>query len=631
MRLLRLFVVTLLCVAGVVSGGSAESGLDQPTLLLGYTNASGQIGETTEVPLYTEPNGAWTWVTVPSYITLNDMSLAYQPAPFGFLQLVPTYDPFGSPSEPVIDVNHIDFTQSESQPYAYRILQPVSGEVLRSGWITVSHNPKPQNLPSVPSPDMPLPTFVPQPEPTFVPEPGPTNVPQPMPTQTVAPLPTYTPMQTGYGLVTYATGLRELPGGATVRSVPVGTVVFVDGQYNGQDGLAWHRVTVQSTGETGYILSNYVRFMTQQEINDYLYPPTPLPTLRPQPTAAPVRGYMRVTRETALRRGVGDNTASLSTLYAGDVVYAMDSAADAYGTRWLYVQSANRYGYIRASHATVMTQAEVTAYLDSLRYTPAPTARPTAAPTIDPAKQYAVVKMDDVNFRLSPGGSVIRRVNKGTLAQLLDEPIRQAGYTWYRVQIDKDIGYLRSDMLNILQVTPTATPLPTTPPLSLMERIRANTDTVRYTDYARKSTEAVSYAVADFDCDAQMELVLVIPYTRMDGTNAVRLDAYKWTDNAMKRVARRDIAPVLTANTRLNVNLVTQDGRTVIYVTQGSNSSASPSGGQALTLIDTGWLTVGIRQNAPVLKEVMRATASAGGVVRYEDLSGLFALTETLP
>lgn len=633
MRMFRWLCTMLLVLCLSVPGVLAEDVLyKEPTVLINAV-VSGELGETIVLPLSAERNGTWQWVAVPTHNALGSMKLTYEPSPLGFLQLARTFDAFTSPGEPpAISLDSVDFTQSEAMPYAYRVLDRMTGEVLRTGWLTVSYSVRPANLPDVPVPptptEPPAPTPEPPPQPTAVPPPAPTWTPEPQPTY--VPMPTMLPQQTGYGVITYPTRLREQPWGAEQGSVQAGTVVHVEGQFQSQDGAMWHMIKLLNTGSTGYILSNYLRFMTQQEINDYFNPPTPLPTyrpvptLRPNPTFSPALGYLRITRETTLRRSPGDSAGYLSTRYAGDVVYAMSGATDIYGGQWLYVQSGGLNGYVRAAHTVVMTAAEVAAYLESLRATPTP--RPTALPTLDPTRQYAVVKMDNVNFRVSAGGAAIRRVNKGTVAQLLEDPTWLNGYAWYRVQIDKEIGYLRGDMIDIIQVGPTATPrpaaLPTMPPLSLQDRIQASKDTARYLQYAR-NTDAVSYAVADFDSDRYVELLLVIPYTRIDGSNALRLDAFKLVDGRIQRVARREIVPVLTRNTTLSVDLVEQDGRTVVYVTQGSGTSAASAGGQGLTLVDTGWLSVGVRRGAGILQEVMRASANARGVVTYQDLSDL--------
>lgn len=51
-------------------------------------------------------------------------------------------------------------------------------------------------------------------------------------------------------------------------------MVYVDTQIT-QNGISFNHVVTDKTGEWGYILADYLRAMTQQELNEYFQQSTP--------------------------------------------------------------------------------------------------------------------------------------------------------------------------------------------------------------------------------------------------------------------------------------------------------------------------------------------------------------------
>ncbi len=456
--------------------------------------------------------------------------------------------------------------------------------------------------------------------------------------------------------------LRRTPNGSVERRLPLDEVIYISGQQYDLSGIVWHYVTVMATGENGYLREDVARFMTQREIQAYLNRPTARPTVVPtqqptqRPTMAPdpMKGYARVVwQSTYLRSAPASGTVGIKVLSAGNVVYAMSSFWDSTNTRWLYVSSDGVSGYVLAGAVVMMTQPEIDAYLESIsrpvtpRPTIPPTPVPTIAPTLNPMMSYAVVKKDNVNVRREPNGALIMRVNKGTLATLLSGAIPKDGYNWYSVQIGDEIGYLREDVIDFVQIkptapptpvptpvptptptptpspTPTPTPLPTAGPLSLLDRVRATMDGVRYEAFARALPDAAAYAARDFDCDKAVELLTISVAVAADGTRSLTLDVYKFTDGVIRRVDSRTFAPVLTPGTEMQVVLVMQDGREIVYTARRNTVTMATIMGQGMTLTASGWLDAPLSGNVQNLTPLLLAAADANGVLSLDDRTGL--------
>lgn len=706
-RMLLVWIcIVVLCMGSVSSAWAGDLDADAPILVqdpsapvlvetpaLLVTGAAG----TFELPLIQETNGKWQWLQVPNDVPLTGLSLAYRPAGQGSLLV---YDTFALSEGTLqamqpLDPSALDFTDTQTLPYMFVVEDSVGGRgALWNGWLTVAHQEKPANLPEVPAPTPPPvteppvteppvteppiteppiteppvteppvtepPTAPPVTDPPITPPPitpppiTPPPITQPPITQPpitqppFPPWPTYPPVsETGYGLITNVNvNLRDAPNGVIRARLQYGDVLYINGQRYDQYGQAWHLVNVVEKGLSGYVHAGYARFMTEQEVYDYLNRPTPRPTPWITPTPVPSVGYARVTwQSTSLRSAPNTGATVLRTLLAGSVVYVTGQSFDGYGTRWFSVRPQdNVYGYLMASSVVMMTPQEVADYLESFR----PTPRPTAVPTLNPNFSYAVVKLDNVNFRREPNGWTIRRVHTGTIARLLmEDSVYKDGYRWYFVQIDREDGYLREDMIDFIQIRPTATPtprptptptpsptpspvptpritpLPTAGPMSMLDSIRAAVDSARYVEFAQGSTGPVSYGIRDFDSDKLMELLLVTPQRRANGTYVIYLDAYKLTEGRIQRVASKEIGPVLTPSTVMQVVLLRQDGRELVYVEQHDKATGKTTGGQGMTLVEGDWVSLPLTEGveAPII--LLYASADASGTVTWEDASGL--------
>lgn len=489
-------------------------------------------------------------------------------------------------------------------------------------------------------------TAAPQPTPTAQPSPTGSPVTLPPTWQPETPPPVTMPpiSKSGYGLATVdGAALVDAPYSASiVARLYAGDVIHINGQTYQPPGHAWHHAMVIDTGDVGFIDSTDARFMTEQEIYDYLNRPTHRPTARP--TVSPAIGYARITWQNVPVKNWNSNSAStVATLYRGDVVYVLNESTSNNGDSWGSIRTeSGMFGYITMGSLRMMTPSEVDAYLQSLR----PTSRPTIAPTLNPNYQYAVVRMNNVNFRKDPGGDTIRRVSSGTLARLLADPVYQDGYAWFEVEIDRDIGYLRSDMIDFVQVSPSVPPtpaptptplstpeppplptapvLPTARPMTLIERIRASVDTIRYTEYARSHEDAFSFYVQDLNSDGMMELLLIQYQTKLDGTHALRFDAYAMQDGgAIRRIARWEAAPVLMPGTKLTLSAQESAGRHVLLLRQWSNETDMLLSTVGLTLTEEGWLQVPDSGRDTQAQLLISGEADPGKGIALQDYSGL--------
>ncbi len=80
--------------------------------------------------------------------------------------------------------------------------------------------------------------------------------------------------------------------------------------------------------------------------------------------------------------------------------------------------------------------------------TPAPTnAKPTPIP--DPSDLGRVNK-SGVNFRVKPGDKVIRRLDSGTMVELIEIPAYLTEDYWFKVKHDGDTGYIQAQLITIL-------------------------------------------------------------------------------------------------------------------------------------------------------------------------------------
>ncbi len=96
--------------------------------------------------------------------------------------------------------------------------------------------------------------------------------------------------------------------------------------------------------------------------------------------------------------------------------------------------------------------------------TPTPTSMvitPTPAPTSGNILGYVMTIKGGCNLRTTIGGTVIKQIAKYRTLPYLLAPVNKNGYTWYYVEVDGLRGYLRSDVVKVVDATVTPTVDPT--------------------------------------------------------------------------------------------------------------------------------------------------------------------------
>ncbi len=331
----------------------------------------------------------------------------------------------------------------------------------------------------------PVPTFTPTPSPSPVPTPTqkptesfvevitppPTSTPtlEPLPTETITPSPTPTASPTatpysGYALTSRSTALRTGISSSDIsiiHNMEAGELVLVSSQLNdASTGANWSIVTTLR-GQSGFVQSDSLRYITEREAKPYLdmweqlnatAQPTELITATPVPEQVQGLAYA-IGDNVPLRQMSSEFSNILETLSMGDVVYiAAQTWVD--GVAWHSVQFENRWGYIRSDMVRLMTEWEENAYLSGSTE-PTPTLAITNRPfDEDGLSSYGYVSGSSVNMRksASTNSSVVRELKRYAFCLVLGTE-KVDGQTWYRVRYNGESGYVRGDYFKHLTMS----------------------------------------------------------------------------------------------------------------------------------------------------------------------------------
>ena len=348
---------------------------------------------------------------------------------------------------------------------------------------------------------------------------------------------TATPAQSAGAILGYVktvksgVNLRETPDGKVVNEneqVPINQVLAYYGLLAYQE-YDW--VLVQYRGKAGYMRSDCYMAC---DANGNLIDPfaTPAPTAAPAvvPTAAPVVNptpgvptgltYGRVTADNVFFRKnmstTGDFWARLPLGWTLEVLEIMDPKAHG-GITWYKVKgsipsnpSRTYTGYI---HGNFFTLIESTV-----------TAAPTAIPTLS---NYALVILDGINLRQTPGGVTLMPLMSGAVVNVLSVPAGSTANDWYYVEINGTAGYLPATSLRrlttaelsqyVLPPAPAQTAAPTAAPSGQGGYIKLIKDKVNI----RKTPAGTVLTPKDTD---KMRVGTVLSYTGA----AVNGGGYNW-------------------------------------------------------------------------------------------------------
>ena len=268
-----------------------------------------------------------------------------------------------------------------------------------------------------------------------------------------------------------------------------GSVLLLAGNPVTQGKYTWYPVS--KDGKTYYVRSDCVQPFTDSTVitatpEPWLVTPTPDPvtaappvvTVTPEPgtvtvtpapgtvTATPAPGTVTATPDPGtvtytharlvltschLRTSPGGTYDSKNDWEGlGTVLPLAGNPANQGGYTWYPVRKDGKVYYVRSDCIQL--------YSDGSSADPTATPVPTA--TINPdGLGWVMTIKGGVNLRATIGGTVIKQIKKNVTLPYLLQPIQKNGYTWYFVQDGSNRGYIRGDMVKIVNA-PVTTPTP---------------------------------------------------------------------------------------------------------------------------------------------------------------------------
>ena len=162
--------------------------------------------------------------------------------------------------------------------------------------------------------------------------------------------------------------------------------------------------------------------------------------------------------------------------------------------------------------------------------------------------------------------------------------------------------------------------------MGVLERLRMAVDTARYTDFAFAREGATAYAIRDFDCDNLAELLLASVAGNGKNAYTLTLDLYKLAGGEIRLADSRAFENVLLPGTEMQVVLVKQGGRELIYFAERNMLLSANVRSQALTVVDNKLTGVTLTPSSAYdTSPLLVAGADAQGNVILQDYSGLDA------
>lgn len=238
--------------------------------------------------------------------------------------------------------------------------------------------------------------------------------------------------------------------------------------------------------QTGYVMENYLKWMTVEEETEWLrnptatyrpgvtappaVTPTPAPGTTQGPSAGSVICYVRTVQSSVnLRETPAGKVLNETDQIPLNVVFPCYAIVAHGEYDWALVQYKDKAGYIR-SDCYIRTDASGNIITGDV--TPIAVITPAPAPTADPGgaivpgATYGRVTADNVFFRksMSTSGDFWARLPNGWLLEVLDRQTKN-GITWYKVKGSVPAnpsrtytGYIHGDFFAITQTIPTAAP-----------------------------------------------------------------------------------------------------------------------------------------------------------------------------
>lgn len=239
------------------------------------------------------------------------------------------------------------------------------------------------------------------------------------------------------------TNLRLTPSmeGEVIGQLNSGTVVTLLTIPDAVDSNHWYYV--RYNGQTGYVLSTFIRVLTVSA--------TPTP-------AASVYGTVKLIYDSANLRDSANGTTKTVWQGRGTTLTVAGSSQYAGGYTWypVYYGVDNQRYYVRG---------------DVVEYTPGSgSVTPTATPAASSGYGYVLTTSGGLNLRLSPSGETIVQIPRNVVLTCIGNPVQPSGssYVWYYVRYNGMAGYVRGDFVRVCDAEGNAlgssTVLPTAAP-----------------------------------------------------------------------------------------------------------------------------------------------------------------------
>lgn len=281
---------------------------------------------------------------------------------------------------------------------------------------------------------------------------------------------------------------RKTEGGALIDKLQKGTRVEVLTIPAGTSSNYWYKVSYD--GKTGYIQAPYVTVLgtTSGSVNDL--------------------GYVKLILNSAnLRVAPGGKIAAQWTT-PGETLPVTGTSQTQGGYTWYPVLYKGSYYFVR-NDCVLLVSGISSGNSGS-------TGSTTVTPTL---MGYLKTIKSGVNLRSQPAGKVLAQIKKGTVIKRMSDAVTADGSTWYLVEVDGTIGYMRSDCVTFVNEDGSAADAPTvtTPPTT-----DSTTSTYGYVITVKSSVNLRSKPAGS--SKTQIALGVILPMTGY----SVKSGMYYW-------------------------------------------------------------------------------------------------------
>ena len=172
-----------------------------------------------------------------------------------------------------------------------------------------------------------------------------------------------------------------------LHTVDKKTLLHVTGSLKKSENEDWYTVTVQDTGETGFIMKNKVNLLSQDEVNQLFgYTATPAPEKTAEPTQVPdgvaLDRWAVTNAQVNFRKQPSKSSEMIRSLAEAGIKVWVYDAETVNGESWYRVCVGGTDGYLMSKYVDLLSQEESDQYQNTLS-TPMPTqgVSPTWRPT----------------------------------------------------------------------------------------------------------------------------------------------------------------------------------------------------------------------------------------------------------